>query len=217
MSDPNEQNSKPEMTPEMRRGVSRRNFLSQEMGKAGAKAMKQLPGFGGLLGLAFRETEDQRDERLVENLWLLLMGRKPKAEENSAGLELVRNAKTPDEKGDALVDILWALCQTKEFDDLNRSNRVLVRGLYKIALDREPRDNEMAAALEVLSQAEENAVRIYEEAQKEGTAEISQADAAIAARVAALEGLFTGLVRGTESVLRRGGGGSGGGGRRFPF
>jgi hypothetical protein len=206
MSDSNNEKPKPEMSPEMRREVSRRNFISNEMGKAGVKAIKQLPGFGGLLGLAFRESDAQRDERLVENLWLLLMGRKPEAKESSAGMELVRNAKSPDEKGDALVDILWALCQTKEFDDLKRPNRTLVRGLYRIAMDREPHENEMNAALTVLSQSEENAQRIYEEAQNEGTAEISLEDAGIAARVAALEGLFTGLIRGHESVLRRTGG-----------
>jgi hypothetical protein len=93
---------------------------------------------------------------------------------------LVRNAKAADEKGDALVDIVWALCQTKEFEDLNRGNSVLVRGLYRIALDREPTEEEKRVALGVLSEATESA-----------------------ARTAALEGLFTGLIRSWESVLRR--------------
>jgi hypothetical protein len=108
------------------------------------------------------------------------MGRAPKPQESAASLELVRNAKTSDEKGDALVDIVWALCQTKEFDDLGRPNSVLLRGFYKIALDRDPTDHERKTALEILAEASEPA-----------------------SRVAALEGLFTGLIRSWESVLRK--------------
>lgn len=174
---------KPDVDPEMRRGVSRRGFITSELGRAGMKAAKQLPGLGGLgsvLGFAMKETPSQRDERSVSHLWQLLMGRTPKPEESKASLQLVRNAKTPDEKGDALVDIVWALCQTKEFEDLNRPDSVLVRGLYRIALDREPTEDEKRVALGVLSEATESA-----------------------ARTAALEGLFTGLIRSWESVLRR--------------
>lgn len=181
MSD--QERKRPEMDPEMRKGVSRRGFLTSELGRAGMKAAKQLPGLGGLgsvLGFALKETPSQRDERLVSHLWQLLMGRTPKPEEGDASLQLVRNAKTLDEKGDALVDIVWALCQTKEFEDLARPNSTLVRGFYRIALDREPTDEEKRVALEVLAEATEPA-----------------------ARTAALEGLFTGLIRSWESVIRR--------------
>lgn len=177
-----EQNSRPapEVSPELRRGVSRRGFITDELSRAGLKAVKQLPGLGGVFGFIAKETPGQRDERLVNNLWQLLMGRIPKPQESEASLELVRNAKTADEKGDALVDIVWALCQTKEFEDLGRSNSVLLRGFYKIALDRDPTEQERKTALEILAEATEPA-----------------------ARVAALEGLFTGLIRSWESVLRR--------------
>ena len=170
----------PERSPEQRRSVSRRGFLTQEVSKAGIETVRHLPTFGGLLGFVLKETSGQHESRMVDNLWQLLMGRTPKAKESAAGLDLVRNAKTPDEKGDALVDILWALCQTEEFHQLNRPDLLLVRGLYKIALDREPNAEEQQAALEVLSGAEEPA-----------------------ARSAALEGLFTGLIRSWESVLRK--------------
>jgi hypothetical protein len=170
----------PEKDAEARRALSRRGFITDELGRAGLKAAKQLPALGHLLGFALKETEKQRDERLVTNLWQLLMGREPKPEESAAGLELMRTAQTPDEKGDALVDIAWALCQTKDFEELARPNRVLVRGFYRLALDRLPTEEELAAAL-----------RILDEVQEEG------------ARIAALEGLFTGLVRSADSVLRR--------------
>ena len=169
-----------EVSPEMRRGVSRRGFITDELASASLKAVKHLPGIGGFLGFALKETPAQRDEQLVRNLWLLLMGREPKPEESTAGMDLVRNAKTPDEKGDALVDIAWALCQSVEFEELKRPDRVLVRGFYRIAFDRDPTDAEREAALGVLADAEEPA-----------------------ARIGALEGLFTGLIRSSESVLRK--------------
>jgi hypothetical protein len=170
----------PNVSEEMRRGVSRRGLLTGELRDAGLKAAKHLPGMGGFLGVVLKESGAQRDRRLVENLWQLLMGRKPKPEENAAGLDVVRGAKTAWEKGDALVDILWALCQTKEFEELGRTDRVLVRGLYLIALDREPTEEERAAALEVMAEATEPA-----------------------AKVGALEGLFTGLLRSRDSVLSK--------------
>jgi hypothetical protein len=179
MSD-NEKRRDKDTDPEMRRGVSRRGFITNELSRATMKAAKQLPGIGGMLGMAIRETPSQRDERLVGNLWQLLMGRTPKPQESAASLELVRNAKTADEKGDALVDIVWALTQTKEFEDLNRSNGMMVRGFYRLALDRDPTEEERNAALEIMSEATEPG-----------------------ARVAALEGLFTGLIRSWESVLRK--------------
>jgi hypothetical protein len=166
--------------PAMRRGVSRRGFLTQEVGKAGMDAVRQLPTFGGLLGMMLKETPAQRDERLAVQLWKLLMGRPPKDHESAAGLELLRNAKTPDEKGDALVDIAWALCQTREFEELKRPDEVLLRGFYRIALDREPTEQEKRSALEILTEATEPA-----------------------AHTAALEGLFSGLIRSWESVLRK--------------
>ena len=172
---------KPEnLSPEMRRAVSRRSLITDELGKHGVQALKHLPSLGPLLGFALRETVGQRDERLVTNLWELFMGRKPKPEESKAGLDLVREAKTPDAKADALVDIMWALTQTQEFEDLKRSDRMLVRGIYRIALDREPNENERDAALNVLGEATEQV-----------------------ARTAALEGLFTGLLRSANSVLRK--------------
>jgi hypothetical protein len=169
---------RPEVNREMRRAVSRRSLIRDELGRASLEAVKQLPSFAGVLGFAFKETPAQRDERLMKNLWQLLTGREPKPEEAAAGLELLRNAATPDAKSDALVDILWALCQTQEFDDLNRPDSILVRGLYRIALDREPRDDEKEAALRVLAETPE-----------------------AGAKGAALEGLLTGLLRSAESVF----------------
>lgn len=169
-----------EIDPEMRRGVSRRSLLTDELGRASLQAVKQLPGLAGILGHALRETTAHRDERLVTNLWQLVMGRVPKREETEASMEVVLNAKTADEKGDALVDILWALCQTKDFEEIDRSHSTLIRGLYRIALDRDPTDDERSAALEVMADAQD-----------------------ISARAAALEGLFTGLIRSWESVLRK--------------
>jgi hypothetical protein len=184
MSDPEEDGAgttpPPDRSPEMRRGVSRRSLITDELGRAGVEAVKRLPSLAPIFGFAFRESPAHRDERLVKHLWQLMTGREPKDEERAAGLEVVRNAQTPDEKGDALVDILWALGQTKDFVDLNRPNGALVRGLYRIALDRDPSEEERQAALDVLTEAVEPP-----------------------AKVAALEGLFTGLVRSMESVLRR--------------
>ena len=183
MSDDEKRPKSAETDPELRRGVSRRGFITNELSRATMKAAKQLPGLPGLgsvLGIAMRETPAQRDERLVGNLWQLLMGRAPKPQESAASLELIRNAKTADEKGDALVDIVWALTQTKEFEDLARSNGLLLRGFYRLALDRDPTEMERNAALEILAEATEPG-----------------------ARVAALEGLFTGLIRSWESVLRK--------------
>lgn len=202
MSD--EQNSKgKDISPEMRRAVSRRNFLTTDLKGAGMKAVKQMPAFGGLLGAVMRETGAQREERLVENLWLLLMNRKPKPEESGAGLDLVKQARTADEKGDALVDILWALTRTREFEDLNRSNTMLIRGLYRIAQDREPSEAEKQAALDVIREAVDSARRTIEEAEEDSEAAGLDLDtAATVARLSALEGLFTGLLRSAESVLR---------------
>ena len=169
-----------DVDPELRRGVSRRGFLTDELSRAGLKAVKNLPGIAGAFGFAFKETEAQRDERLTRYLWQLIVGRDPKPEERKASLEVIRNASTPDEKGDALVDVLWALCQTVEFENLNRPDSLLVRGLYKIAMDREPNAEEKQAALDVLAEAPE-----------------------AGAKGAVLEGLFTGLVRSGESVLRK--------------
>jgi hypothetical protein len=169
-----------DITPEMRRAMDRRALIRDELGRAGVQAIKNLPGLGGFLGFALKETPSQRDERLMKNLWQLLVGREPKPDEAKAGTELFHNARTPDDKGDAMVDILWALCQTGEFAELDRPDSILVRGLYRIALDREPREEERAAALAILSETPEPA-----------------------ARGAALEGLLTGLLRSGESVFRR--------------
>jgi hypothetical protein len=169
-----------EVDPEMARAVSRRNFLTGELSRSALKTAKQLPGLGTVLGFALREDPKARDRRLVDNLWHLLMGREPKPQEREAGLEVVLNAETPDEKADALVDIAWALCQTKDFEELGRPNTVLVRGFYKIALNRLPREEELEAALAVLRDAPD-----------------------LGARTAALEGLFTGLMRSAECQLRR--------------
>ncbi len=169
-----------DVSPELRRAMDRRHLITKELSRAGAEAVRQLPGFAGMLGMVFRETPGQRDERLMKNLWQLLMGREPKPEEHKAGMDLLRNARTPDDKGDALVDVLWALCQTQEFEDLNRPDLILVRGIYRLALDREPREDERDAALEVLKEAADTS-----------------------ARGAALEGLMTGLLRTGESVFRK--------------
>jgi hypothetical protein len=188
----------------MRREVSRRSFLTDELKRASADAVRQLPGLGGALGFVFRESEAQRDERLAGNLWLLLMGRKPKPEEGAAGLELLRNAKSADEKADALVDILWALTQTRDFEELERPHAMIIRGLYRIGLDREPTGEERRAALELLDEALAGARRAAQESQEsEEGPPVKVEDALAAAKTAALEGLFTGLLRSAESVLRK--------------
>lgn len=169
-----------DVSPEMRRGMSRRGLLTGELRKASTQAVQHLPGIGSLLGSVMRETVVQKDHRLMQNLWLLLMGREPNQKERDAGLELIRNARTPDEKGDALVDMAWALCQTQEFVNLNRPSPVLVRGVYKIALDRDPTDEEIRLAVEVMNEAPNPE-----------------------ARGAAVEGLLTGLLRSAESVMRK--------------
>jgi len=179
MSD-KEPKPKREVSPEMRREVSRRGLLTRELRQAGTQVVKQLPAFGGVLGGLLRETVVQKDHRLVQNLWLLLTGREPNTKERDAALELVRNAKNPDEKGDALVDIAWALCQTQEFADLNRPSAVLIRGVYKIALDRDATEEETRGAVAIMDEATEPG-----------------------ARGAAVEGLLTGLLRSAESVMRR--------------
>lgn len=188
----------------MKRAVSRRGFLTGELKTASTQAIKQLPAFGGILGHLVRESPDQRDERLVVNLWQLLMGRKPEPHESRTHLDLVKNAATPDEKGDALVDILWALCQTVDFEKLNRGDVTLLRGIYLLAVDREPSDAERDAALDVLRESMTTGRQACLEASDEDEASrISPDEAARAARVAALEGLFTGLLRSAESVLRK--------------
>lgn len=168
------------LSPEMRRGVSRRALITEEFSKASLEAARKLPSIAPLLKLALREGTAQRDARLVTNLWQLLMGREPKAEERAVSMEGFKSARTPEERGDALVDVLWALSQSREFEELNRPNAVLLRGLYRIALDRDPTEAERAAALELLDQATEPA-----------------------ARAGTLEGLFTGLIRSAESVVRK--------------
>lgn len=200
MSEEQEKN----LSPEMRRALSRRGFLTGELKTSATKAVKQLPAFGGLLGQILRETQDQRDERLVLNLWQLLMGRKPEPHESQAGLELVKKAATPDEKADALVDILWALSQTQESEKLARPDITLVRGLYLLAQDREPNEGERAAALDVIRDSVDTAIRTCAEADElDEASRVSADDAARAARTAALEGLFTGLLRAPDSVLRQ--------------
>lgn len=168
------------VSPELRRAVSRRSLITDELGRAGASMARQLPQFASVFGMALREPPARRRQRMLLNLWQLLMGREPKPEEREAGMEVLRAAKTVDESADGLVDVAWALCQTKDFEALNRPNPLLVRGLYRIALDRDPTEEERTAALEVLAEAQEHP-----------------------ARVAALEGLFTGLLRSAESVLRK--------------
>jgi hypothetical protein len=169
-----------EKSPEMRRAMSRRGLLTGELRKASVQAAKQIPSMGGFLGAVMRETAVQKDHRLVRNLWLLLMGREPKQHERDASLELMRNAKTADEKGDALIDVAWALTQTQEFADLNRPSPVLVRGVYKIALDRDATEEEVSAAVAIMDEAPEPG-----------------------ARGAAVEGLLAGLLRRFDSILRK--------------
>jgi hypothetical protein len=180
MSKPEKPEKQPPADPALRRGVSRRDLITDELGKASLEALKRLPSLSPLLGFALREGTAQRDRRLVSHLWQLLMGREPKPEERGASMEGIRNARTPEEKGDALVDVVWALTQTHEFEALQRPDPVLVRGLYRIALDRDPTEEERAAALTILAEAAEPV-----------------------AKSAALEGLFTGLIRSMNSVLRK--------------
>jgi hypothetical protein len=164
----------------MRRPVSRRSLLTDELSRAGLEVARQLPTLGPLLGFALKESAAQRDRRLVREIWQLALGRDPKPDESAAGMELVRKAQTPEEKVDALVDVFWALCQTVEFEQANRPAEGLVRGLYRLALRRDPSEAEETAAREILREAGEPA-----------------------AQSAALEGLFTGLLRSSESVLRQ--------------
>lgn len=202
MSEPKDPEKVP--SPELRKAVSRRGFLTSELKTASVEAVKQLPAFGGILGGLLKESPAQRDERLVDHLWVLLMGRKPRPEECKASLDLVKNAGTPDEKADALVDILWALMQTRDFEELARPDLTLVRGLYLIAQDREPTEGERDAALDVIREAVETARRTCAEAEESDEASrINPEDAALAARTGAMEGLFTGLLRAPESVLRK--------------
>lgn len=204
MSDPKSEKPVPEnVSPEMRRGLSRRGLLTDELRRSGMDAIKQLPSLSPFLKLAFKESKAQRDERLVKNLWALLTGREPKNQEMSAGMELVKNASTPEEKGDALVDILWALCQTKEFEDLKRPDPLLIRGLYRLALDREPTDDEKQRALSSLRDAHENIMRAAADPDSElSRSDVTPEQAAAAARVTALESIFSNLLRSYESVLR---------------
>jgi hypothetical protein len=167
--------------PEMRRGVSRRTLITDELGRAGVKAARQLPALASVFGFAVRQREAARDELLVRALWKLCLDREPRGEEQKASLEMMRNASSPDEKSDALVDVLWALCQTAEFEEVRRPARVLVRGLFRVAVNREP-----------TAQEEEGALRVLAEADAAGS------------RGAALEGLLTGLLRQPESVFRCG-------------
>ncbi len=160
--------------------MSRRNLISDELGKASMDAIKRLPSFAPMIGFAFKQSAAQKEEEKVKNLWLLLMGREPKDQEAVAALEGLRKARSPEEKGDSLVDLLWALCQTVEFETVARGNSALIRGLYLIALDRQPTEEERAAALEVLSETED-----------------------LVARGAALEGLLTGLFRSGDSIFRK--------------
>jgi len=185
MGEANE-NTRPDATgaEKDRRSVSRRSLLTDELGKAGLQVARQLPAFAPLVGFALKESAARRDERLVRELWQLLLERAPKPPESAASLELVRAARTPEEKGDALADILWALCHTAEFAELRQSDESLLRGLYRVAVRREPSPEEEATAMRILEEATESAER-----------------------GAALEGLFTGLIRSPESVLRRGAGG----------
>jgi hypothetical protein len=164
----------------MKRAVSRRSLLTEELSRASLQMARQLPTLAPLLGAVLKETGAQRDRRLVRELWQLLMGRAPKPEEGAASVELVQKARTPEEKGDALADILWALCQTPEFSALGRSDGALVRGFYRLALRRDPTEAEEGAARGVLDSATE-----HDE------------------RVAGFEGMFTALIRSAESVLRR--------------
>ncbi len=166
--------------PRLRRSVSRRSLLTEEFSRSAIQFARALPSFAPILGIAMKESTARRDERLVKSLWRLHLNRDPKPEESAAGIDLVRKATTPDEKGDALVDISWALCQTTEFEELKLSDDRLIYGFYRIALNREPAEAEKAAALRVLEEAEQNG-----------------------ARIEALEGLLTGLVRSWESVLRK--------------
>lgn len=166
--------------PRLRRAVSRRTLLTDELGRAGVDFARQLPGLAPLLGFALRETPAQRDRRLVHQLWKLLVGRVPKPEEAAASLQCMTTAGTPDEKADALVDILWALCHSQEFEARRRPDADFVVGFYRLALKREPTAEQLRAALEVLNEAAEPD-----------------------AKAAALEGMFNGLIHSWDSVLRK--------------
>ncbi len=166
--------------PAVRRSMSRRGLIREEFGRASLDVVKKLPAFGPVLGMAFKQSAAAREEELVQNLWLLLTNRKPSAEEARAGLQVLREARTPEDRGDALVDLLWALCQTEEFESLQRPPRAVVRGLYLIALGRQPSDEELATAEGIIREADESR-----------------------ARGGALEGLLTGLFRSAESVFRK--------------
>jgi hypothetical protein len=194
MSDPSQPADRSpgnDIDPKLRRGVSRRSLIREELSKASMEAVKQLPSISPLLGFVMREGKPQRNKRLVTNLWQLMMGRGPKPEEIAASLELLQNARTADDQGDALVDILWALGQTAEFEELKRPDSALIRGVYLIALDRQPTEEERLAALTVMREAEDPA-----------------------SKAAALEGLFTGLLRSSDCILRKTPAG-GGFGKRF--
>jgi hypothetical protein len=163
-----------------KRGVSRRAFLTEELGRSGMNVARQLPGLGSLLGIALRETPGQRDERMVRSLWQLMVGRAPKPEESRASMDLVRAGRAPDEKGDALVDVVWALCRTQEFEAQPPADELLVRGFYRLALGRAPDEAEQGRALELLAEAKDPEQRAV-----------------------ALETMFNALIHSWDSVLRK--------------
>lgn len=187
---------------EMRRQVSRRGLLRGELGKAGAEALRQVPTLAPFMKLAMKESPREMDERLVKNLWLLLSGRESKPEELSAALEMFQGGKTPDERADALVDVMWALTRTTDFEKLERPDPVIVRGLYRIALDRLPSEEEMASALRQLADAQETGERLRLERLEAGE-EIAPEQASQVVRTATFEAIFTGLLRSWESVYRK--------------
>src|SRR5947209_4376162 len=108
------------------RTVSRRSLLTDELSSASLRMARQLPTFAPLLRLAMKESTARRDERLVREIWQLLLRRAPEPQESAASLELLRGARTVEEKGDALADVLWALCHTAEFEELAPENEALI-------------------------------------------------------------------------------------------
>lgn len=173
---------KKEVSPELRREVSRRSLIREEFRNASFQAIKQFPGFAGSLGFLMKESSDSRDERLLRNAWQLVVNRSPKPDEAafSAGKDLLKQAQNPDEKGDAFVDVIWALTQSVDFEQVQRAPTIWVRGVYRLALDREPDEAELKRACELFREATD-----------------------LTSRGAVIEGLLSGLVRSSESVFRQ--------------
>lgn len=160
-------------------GVSRRAFFRGEIEK-GKAVGKDIPGIGKALGSMLRERPQQRKRRLLVRLWETLTNRTPAPHELKAAEDLMEKSHNAEEVCDTLVDVAWALTRTTDFAEANWDSKELTQRIYRFALSRKPRPDELERACALLDEVSE-----------------------IEQKGAVVEGMLGALLRGPDSIVRR--------------